>query len=93
MHNKRMYARLTRGVSTRERRLVLFADRNRTYAGPRSHAELEFDYLERSARPAAGRVREFLEKWFSAFPNEHRSEMEARLRIATIASSSRLLSN
>lgn len=58
----------------------LFDDINRTDTGPAAHSESSFEYLNRSGRPAVERVRNLLERWFSRFPDDGKTELRARFR-------------
>lgn len=60
--------------------MPLFENKKRSFLGPKSYGEGDFNYLDRSGRSEAERVRTFLEKWLACFPSQHRSELEARLR-------------
>lgn len=60
--------------------MAFFESKLRTDIGPKPHIESDYEYLNRSARPEVERVRAFLERWIAAYPQEHRSELEARLR-------------
>ena len=58
---------------------MLFDDKERTFTGPRSYVEGDWEYLDRSARVEAQRVRAFLNKWVSQYPDEHRNELVSRI--------------
>lgn len=57
----------------------LFADRRREDLDWASHAEASFDYLNRSAKPEAQRIRDALERWFSNLPKNSRRDLKNRL--------------
>jgi hypothetical protein len=59
---------------------MLFDDKERTFLGPRSYAEADWEYLDRSARIEAQRVRDFLNKWVTEYPADHRGELIARIK-------------
>jgi hypothetical protein len=58
---------------------VLFEDKERSLTGPRSYVEGEWEYLDRSARIEAHRVRAFLNKWVCEYPEAHRNELISRI--------------
>ncbi len=58
---------------------MLFEDKERTYNGPKTYIEGDFEYLDRSARTEARRVREFLEHWISQLPKDEATEIVARI--------------
>jgi hypothetical protein len=53
---------------------------DRSDLGPARHAEPHFQYLNRSGRAEAGKIRELLELWFSHYPQLHQAELRSRLR-------------
>jgi hypothetical protein len=57
----------------------LFEDKTRPLRDPKKQAEHDFTYLERSGRPAAARVRAFLEECFARLGNEHQVALAPRL--------------
>lgn len=59
---------------------MLFDDKERTFTGPRSYVEDDWEYLDRSGRVEAQRVRGFLNKWANEYPLEHRYELIARVK-------------
>lgn len=61
-------------------KMSLFEEKNRVFLGPKSRIDGSFEYLDRSGRSEARRVREFIETWLERYPIEHRTEMEIRLR-------------
>jgi len=48
----------------------LFDETNRTDTGPMQHNETHYEYLNRSKRPEAERIRSLLEDWFSRYPKK-----------------------
>ncbi|MCL0075719.1 hypothetical protein M1O17_02420 [Dehalococcoidia bacterium] len=58
----------------------LFDTVDREYLGPAPYAEAEFTYLNYSARPQAGRIREVLEDWFLRYPEAKSADIRARFR-------------
>jgi hypothetical protein len=58
----------------------VFDDILRTDTSPAAYAASEFGYLNRSARPAAQRVRAVIEEWFIRYPVAHADELHARPR-------------
>ena len=59
---------------------MLFDSGQRTDHEPAAHLDGEFTFLNRSARPAAERVRGLLENWAAAFPDGERARLGTRLR-------------
>jgi len=57
----------------------VFSDRDRSYAGWADEDESLMFYLERSARPAAARVRALLDAWFEHYPASNRASLRGRL--------------
>ena len=57
---------------------MLFTDRTRTDLGPPGHTESEFEYLDRSARPEAERVRQVLDEWLSRYPPQEQDACQAQ---------------
>jgi len=51
---------------------MLFTDVERADTGPRPYSEPQYAYLNRSARPAAVRIRACLEEWFAHYPDDER---------------------
>ncbi|TDB39119.1 MAG: hypothetical protein D9V44_05520 [Actinobacteria bacterium] len=66
--------------------IVLFESKTRDFQGPRAYGEGHWDYLDRSGRIEAARVREFLDRWFDRFPATDRDELGSRLRCGDAAS-------
>ncbi len=70
--------------------MTIFEERERTDLDVAFHSETTFDYLDRSARPEMGLVRDQLDAWFSRYPadpgpntnegSELRTELRGRLR-------------
>lgn len=60
--------------------LTLFEAFEREYHYPALHSESEFSFLNRSARPAADRVRGLLETWFRGYPAVDQQELRSRFR-------------
>lgn len=58
---------------------MLFSDRERLDRDAKKLSETDWEYLDRSGRIEAERVRSFLEEWFSRYPEAHRSELKARM--------------
>jgi hypothetical protein len=59
---------------------MLFDEKERVFQGPRSYGESDWDYLDRSGRVAAQRVRSFLNEWVSQYPNSDRDDLISRVR-------------
>lgn len=59
---------------------MLFDLRERTDQITKNHGETDWEYLERSGRPEAQRVRDLVTSWLSGFPEEHRGEIVSRMR-------------
>lgn len=59
---------------------MIFDVSQRTDASPMRNAETGFGFLNRSARPEIGVVREFLEVCLSGYPSEEVPELVSRLR-------------
>jgi hypothetical protein len=60
--------------------MLLFDDIERSDNSPAAYAEPEFSFLNRSARPAFGRIRHVLDDWFSRYSPEGRSDLCERFR-------------
>lgn len=58
---------------------MLFEERHQTDLEPAAHKELWWDFLLRSGRPEEARIRRVLNEWFSRYPEEHRTQLSARL--------------
>jgi hypothetical protein len=52
----------------------------RDWEGPAQPSDIHFDYLNRSCRPEAERVRQLIDRWIAAYPTEHRKSLVQRLR-------------
>ncbi|RXG85690.1 hypothetical protein [Bradyrhizobium zhanjiangense] len=61
--------------------MSIFDDIPRTSVAPPA-GETQFAYLNLSARPEAGRVREKVDAWFDGYPEKNRDELIARFRSA-----------
>jgi len=61
------------------RRVKLFGPKIRDLTRYPLNGEHDFEYLDKSARPEAARVRDFLERAFSFWPAERQAEMAARM--------------
>ncbi len=59
---------------------MIFEDKERTYNGPKSYIENDYEYLDRSSRVEAGRVRDFLNYWTSQLPAREAPEIVARIQ-------------
>ena len=59
---------------------MLFEEKYREYQGPKTYIESDFDYLDRSARIEAERVRQFLNEWIECFPDDEARELVSRIR-------------
>jgi hypothetical protein len=59
---------------------MLFDQRERPFQGPKSYTESDYEYLNRSARIEAQRVRAFLNLWIGQYPGQHRDELISRLK-------------
>lgn len=60
--------------------MKLFDDGVRTDSSRARYAEAEFSFLNRSARPDVGRVRDLVEEWFSRYPVAHQGDLATRFR-------------
>lgn len=58
----------------------IFDKTTRTYLGPKTHSETEYDYLNRSARAYCSRIRELLERWLDSYPSDDMDELISRFR-------------
>lgn len=59
---------------------ALFDKISRTDASPGRYTESTFEYLNRSARPEADRIRDLLDGWFAGYPDEHKRELKNRFQ-------------
>ncbi len=60
--------------------MYLFDQISREDKDPAEHSESSFHYLNRTARLLFVQVREFLEDWFSRYPDADKEELRARFR-------------
>jgi hypothetical protein len=60
--------------------MTLFQEKPRNYDGPKTYIESDFDYLDRSARKEAERVRQFLNGVIANFPAEDARDLISRLK-------------
>ncbi len=58
---------------------MLFEEKLRTYSGPKTYDERDFDFLDRSKRKEAEKVREFLNYWIERFPEAEQKELASRI--------------
>lgn len=58
---------------------MLFEEKSREFQGPKTYIETDFEYLDRSARKEAARIREFLNRWIAAFPEAEANEIISRI--------------
>jgi hypothetical protein len=58
----------------------LFDEISRHELGPRKPSESSFHWLNTSARVEAQRVRQVLEEWFTAFPEDGKTDLRSRIR-------------
>mgnify|MGYP006285692661 FL=1 len=65
--------------------MKLFQNKQRDYFGPANHSDDTYDFLNRSARDYAERVREELNKWFSNLPKEEKETMKRRFKTEFIS--------
>lgn len=61
-------------------RSPLFDDIDRIDTGPAKHSEPSFDYLNRSGRLTAQKVRNLLDQWFARLPDDAKAELQGRFR-------------
>ena len=59
---------------------MLFDEYERSDLSPSPESEDLFTFLNRSARPDVVNIRAELERWFAAYPEEHRAELRSRFR-------------
>ncbi len=59
----------------------LFDDVIRDRLGPKTNSAPVFSYLNTSAEPKAGRIRDVLEEWFGRWPAAAQKELRRRLRL------------
>jgi len=60
--------------------MKLFDDFERTFRGPAEYSKSDFDYLNRSDRIEAERIRALLEEWFERYPDQDKVEFASRFR-------------
>ncbi len=58
---------------------LLFEDKERNFKGSKFYAELEYEYLDRSARIEAKKVRDLLNSLFVQFPEDEKKELYSRI--------------
>lgn len=58
---------------------MLFDPRERTDQDTKNHGETDWEYLDRSGRPEAQRVRDLVTSWLSGYPEAHRGELVSRM--------------
>jgi hypothetical protein len=58
---------------------MLFENKNREDQNYKTHVESDFEYLDRSGRIDAQRVREFLNEWIGRFPESEAIELITRI--------------
>jgi len=59
---------------------VLFEEKERASQDSRSYIESDYEYLDRSGRAEASRVRDFLGYWVTQYPEQERKDLIARIR-------------
>lgn len=57
----------------------MFSQVKRTTYDIKNHSETDWEYLDRSGRPEAQRVRDLLTSWLSSYPAEHRPDLVSRM--------------
>ena len=60
--------------------MQVFSDHERNDAGPKLNRESEYAFLDRSARPEIGKVREFIQQLCESYPANELNEMVARIQ-------------
>ena len=58
---------------------MLFEEKDRDYAGPILHTELDYEYLDRSSRPESCNVRFLLNHIYSQLPEQEKKDLHARI--------------
>ena len=58
----------------------VFDDFTRNDTMPATHAEDQFTYLNRSARPEFAAARNIIQRWFALYPQQYQAELRSRLR-------------
>lgn len=59
---------------------MLFSEISRRYTGPALYSETDYEYLNRSARPEADKIRTVLEDWFHRYPKKEQNNLLQRLK-------------
>ena len=59
---------------------TLFEDKDRNYSGPKFYAELDYEYLDRSSRSEAKKVRDLLNQLFSILPAAEQKDIYSRIK-------------
>lgn len=59
---------------------MLFENKNREDQDPKKRIESDFEYLNRSGRIEAQRVREFLNEWIGKFPENDATDLISRIK-------------
>lgn len=62
---------------------MLFDAKDRTDRDSKNHNETNWQYLGRSGRVEAERVRSLLTSWLSSYPEAHRNDIVSRMRGGT----------
>lgn len=60
--------------------MQLFDDIQHDYNGPRQHLESSYEYLNRSVRDPAARIRQILEEWAKRFPSDDKKDFVRRFQ-------------
>jgi hypothetical protein len=60
--------------------LSVFDSLSRSEVGRKLRSESVFQYLNRSAEIAAGRVRDLIEVWYAVFPEDGKADIRGRFR-------------
>jgi hypothetical protein len=60
--------------------MKLFSNHQRTYKGPATASESDFEYLDRSARSKARKIRRVLQHWFNNYPDRSKIDLQGRFR-------------
>jgi len=58
---------------------ALFEDKERNYNGTKFYAELDYEYLDRSSRSEAKKVRDLLNQLFSLLPEDEQKDIHSRI--------------
>lgn len=59
---------------------MLFDPKELTDQDTKNHGETDWEYLDRSGRVEAQRVRDLLTSWLSSYPDAHKAELVSRMR-------------